>query len=67
MQEILEEKPAHKYQLDLWRVSQIILEEAGIPKEQIEVSGEDAPAVISTGSFSHRATGGRTGKFSRAS
>ena len=36
-QEILEEKPAHKYQLDLWRVNEIILEEAGIPKEQIEV------------------------------
>lgn len=61
-QEILEEKPAHKYQLDLWRVNEIILEEAGIPKEQIEVSGVCTCCHFDW-LFSHRATGGRRGNL----
>ena len=61
-QEILEEKPAHKYQLDLWRANEIILEEAGIPKEQIEVSGV-CTAVIPTGCFPTVQTGGRRGNL----
>lgn len=61
-QEILEEKQAHKYQLNLWRANEIILEEAGIPEEQIEVSGLCTcchPDLL----FSHRATGGRRGNL----
>lgn len=61
-QEILEEKPAHKYQLDLWRANEIILEEAGIPKEQIEVSGVCTCCHFDW-LFSHRATGGRRGNL----
>lgn len=60
--EILEEKPAHKYQLDLWKANEIILEEAGIPVTQIEVSGLCTcchPALL----FSHRVTGGRRGNL----
>lgn len=61
--EILEKKPAHKYQLDLWRANEIILEEAGIPKGQIEVS-ELCTCCHSDLLFSHRATGGRRGNLS---
>lgn len=61
-QEILEEKPAHKYQLDLWRANEIILEEAGIPKEQIEVSGVCTCCHFDW-LFSHRATSGRRGNL----
>lgn len=60
---ILEKKPAHKYQLDLWRANRIILEEAGIPKDQIEVS-ELCTCCHKDLLFSHRATGGRRGNLS---
>ena len=61
-QEILEAKPEQKYQLNLWRANEIILEEAGIPKEQIEVSGL-CTCCHSELLFSHRATGGRRGNL----
>lgn len=60
---ILQKKPAHKYQLDLWRANKIILEEAGIPKDQIEVS-ELCTCCHRDLLFSHRATGGRRGNLS---
>lgn len=62
-EEILEAKPHHKYQLDLWRANEIILEEAGIPKEQIQVSGM-CTCCHSDLLFSHRATGGHRGNLS---
>ena len=61
--EIWEKKPAHKYQLDLWKANAIILAEAGIPKKQIEVSKLCTcchPELL----FSHRATGGHRGNLS---
>ena len=61
--EIWEKKSAHKYQLDLWRANEIILEEAGIPRGQIEVS-ELCTCCHSDLLFSHRATGGRRGNLS---
>lgn len=61
--EILEEKPHRKYQLDLWRANEIILEEAGIPKEQIQVSGM-CTCCHSDLLFSHRATNGHRGNLS---
>lgn len=60
--QILEKKPAHKYQLDLWRANEIILEEAGIPNNQIEGS-ELCTCCHSDLLFSHRATGGRRGNL----
>lgn len=62
-EEILVRKPAQKYQLDLWRANEIILAEAGIPEDQIEVSGLCTcchPDLL----FSHRATQGRRGNLS---
>lgn len=61
--EILEEKANQKYQLDLWRANEIILKEAGIPQQQVQVSGLCTcchPDLL----FSHRATKGRRGNLS---
>lgn len=63
--EILLRKPAHKYLLNLWRANEIILQEAGIPAEQIQVSGLCTccnPDLL----FSHRATHGRRGNLAGA-
>lgn len=48
------------YQLDLWAANQVALQEAGV--EQIEVAGI-CTACHSGDYFSHRATGGLTGRF----
>lgn len=51
-----------KYHLDLWQVNQIILEEAGIPAENIEVTDLCTccnPDVF----FSHRASQGKRGNL----
>lgn len=61
--EILQEKPDHKYQLDLWRANAIILKEAGIPEEQIQISGM-CTCCHSDLLFSHRATNGHRGNLS---
>lgn len=61
--EILEEKANQKYHLDLWRANENILKEAGIPQQQIQVSGLCTcchPDLL----FSHRATKGRRGNLS---
>lgn len=61
-EELLTAKPEQKYQLDLWRSNEIILQEAGIPEDQIEVSGMCTcchPEYL----FSHRASGGKRGNL----
>lgn len=58
--EILEDKGNGHYQLDLWRANRIILEEAGVQRENIEVTDICTccnPDVL----FSHRASGGKRG------
>lgn len=58
-----EAKENHKYQLDLWQANRIVLEEAGIPKDHIEIS-EYCTCCRSDLLFSHRATKGRRGNLS---
>ncbi|MCH5252530.1 MAG: peptidoglycan editing factor PgeF [Lachnospiraceae bacterium] len=63
--EILVNKPGNKYLLDLWRANEIILQEAGIPAGQIQVSGLCTcchPDFL----FSHRASGGKRGNLAGA-
>ena len=60
--EILLEKPGDKFQLNLWRANEILLQEAGIPKNQIQVSGLCTcchPDFL----FSHRASHGKRGNL----
>ncbi|MCH5265300.1 MAG: peptidoglycan editing factor PgeF [Lachnospiraceae bacterium] len=60
--ELLLEKPEDKYMLNLWRANEIILQEAGIPASQIQVSGLCTcchPELL----FSHRASHGRRGNL----
>ncbi len=61
-QEILISKGGGKYQLDLWRANEIILEEAGIPKEQIQVT-DLCTCHNSEYLFSHRASHGKRGNL----
>lgn len=60
---VLKEKGDGKFQLDLWRTNQIILEEAGIPRGKIGVS-----AICTCCNhkllYSHRASGGNRGNLS---
>ena len=58
-----EQREAGKYQLNLWKANELVLKEAGIPKEQIAVTNlctHCNPNVL----FSHRATGGKRGNLS---
>lgn len=58
-----EQKATGKYQLNLWNANELVLREAGIPKEQIAVTNlctHCNPNVL----FSHRATGGKRGNLS---
>lgn len=60
--EILIDKGKGKYQLDLWRANEIVLEEAGVPKKQIAVTNICTccnPELL----FSHRATQGKRGNL----
>ena len=60
--EILISKGGGKYQLDLWRANEIVLTEAGIPAEQIQVT--DLCTCHNSGYlFSHRASQGRRGNL----
>lgn len=61
-EEILREKGNGKYQLDLWRANEIILQEAGIPAEQIQVT-DLCTCHNSDYLFSHRASQGRRGNL----
>lgn len=56
------EQGEEKFQLDLWRSNEIVLEEAGIKKENRQVSGL-CTCCHSDLLFSHRATGGRRGSL----
>lgn len=60
--EILLPKSGGKYQLDLWRANEIVLTEAGIPPEKIEVT--DLCTCHNSGYlFSHRASHGQRGNL----
>lgn len=60
--EILMSKGGGKYQLDLWRANEIVLTEAGIPAEQIQVT-DLCTCHNSEYLFSHRASQGRRGNL----
>lgn len=60
--EILRGKGGGKYQLDLWRANEIILQEAGIPGEQIQVT-DLCTCHNSEYLFSHRASQGKRGNL----
>lgn len=60
--EILLEKGNGKYQLDLWKANEIVLEEAGVEKEHIAVTNLCTccnPNLL----FSHRASHGKRGNL----
>ncbi len=59
---ILYRKPNGKFQLDLWRANELILLEAGVPRENICVTDICTccnPQLL----FSHRASGGKRGNL----
>ena len=60
--EILYRKENGKYQLDLWRTNEIILEEAGVKKENIATTNI-CTCCNSQYLFSHRATQGKRGNL----
>lgn len=60
--DILKEKADGKYQLDLWVANKIILLEAGIPDENITVSGI-CTCCNSSLLYSHRASNGKRGNL----
>lgn len=60
--EILLDKGNGKYQLDLWRANEIVLEEAGISADRIQVT-DICTCHNSEYLFSHRASKGRRGNL----
>lgn len=55
-------KPNGKYQLDLWKANEVILQEAGVPKEHISMPNlctNCNPQIL----FSHRASEGKRGNL----
>lgn len=60
--DILEEKTEGKYQLDLWLANKYIMSEAGIPDENITISGI-CTCCNSSLLYSHRASGGKRGNL----
>lgn len=60
--EILYRKENGKYQLDLWRTNEIVLEEAGVKKEHI-ATNNICTCCNSQYLFSHRATQGKRGNL----
>ena len=61
-EQILEEKGYGEYQLDLWRANEMILQEAGIPAAQIQVT-DLCTCHNSDYLFSHRASHGKRGNL----
>lgn len=61
-QEILYAKGGGKYQLDLWRANEIVLTEAGIPRERIQVT-DICTCHNDASLFSHRASKGLRGNL----
>lgn len=60
--ELLDDKGGGKYQLDLWRANEIVLTEAGIPREQIQVT-DLCTCHNAAYLFSHRASHGQRGNL----
>lgn len=60
--EILIDKGNGKYQLDLWRANQIVLEEAGVKPEKIQVT-DICTCCNPDYLFSHRASHGKRGNL----
>lgn len=60
--EILLAKGGGKYQLDLWRANEIVLTEAGIPRDQIQVT-DLCTCHNDRYLFSHRASHGQRGNL----
>ena len=60
--EILFSKGGGKYQLDLWRANEIVLAEAGVPREQIQTT-DLCTCHNSRYLFSHRASHGQRGNL----
>ncbi len=61
-QAVLHSKGGGKYQLDLWRANEIVLTEAGIPGERIQVT-DICTCHNAAYLFSHRASRGRRGNL----
>jgi len=59
---ILYRKRNRKYQLDLWRANELVLLDAGVPKEQIAVTNI-CTCCNKELLFSHRATNGERGNL----
>lgn len=60
--ELLLKKDGGKYQLDLWRANEIVLTEAGIPKENMQVT-DLCTCHNDSYLFSHRASHGQRGNL----
>ncbi len=60
--QIFEEKGQGKYQLDLWKANEILLLEAGIQKEHLDIT-DLCTCCNSDKLFSHRASHGRRGNL----
>ncbi len=61
-EQILKKKENNKYLLDLWKCNELILKEAGIREENLEITGLCTccnPRLL----FSHRASNGRRGNL----
>ncbi|WP_367565635.1 peptidoglycan editing factor PgeF [Lacrimispora sp.] len=61
-EEILEDQGNGKYLLDLWRANEIVLQEAGVKKEHIQVT-DICTRCNSDYLFSHRVTGDERGNL----
>ena len=61
-EEFLDRKENDKYQLDLWKANEIILTEAGILKENLDIT-DLCTCCNSDALFSHRATKGKRGNL----
>lgn len=61
-EEILDRKENGKYQLDLWKANEIILEEVGILKKNLDIT-DLCTCCNSEYLFSHRATKGKRGNL----
>lgn len=61
-EEVLDRKENGKYQLDLWKANEIILEEAGILKKNLDIT-DLCTCCNSEYLFSHRATKGKRGNL----
>lgn len=62
LEEILLEKGGGKYQLNLWRANQAVLEEAGVSKSQISIT-DICTCCNPDYLFSHRASEGKRGNL----